>query len=236
MPLILALESSSRRCSAALGDGHWQIERIADRPREHHALLLPMVAALLQESGEERQAIDAIAFGRGPGSFTGLRIATAFAQGLGFALDRPLLAVSSLDALALSAHRSADAPEEASDILVAVDAHMGELFLAGYRREGACALTLFGDRLARVEGFALPAGMDPATTLLAGDAWSVYPAIRPPGGWLVEDAWPRASAVLELALAMPPGCGVAARDAEPCYVRGVSVWKTRAQQTGHAGR
>jgi tRNA threonylcarbamoyladenosine biosynthesis protein TsaB len=235
MPLILAIETSSRRCSVALGDGRFLAERIADRPREHHALVLPMVGELLHECGVTGQAIELIAFGRGPGSFTGARIATAFAQGLGFALQRPLVPVSSLEALALTAHRSPQAPAEAREILVAVDAHMGELFLARYRRDAAGLVAVSTDLLTRVEGFCLPEDLDPAHVLLAGDAWAVYPDIRPRLGCLLEDAWPRARAVLELALAIGPAHWVAAREAEPVYVRGASVWKTRREQAAESG-
>jgi tRNA threonylcarbamoyladenosine biosynthesis protein TsaB len=235
MPLILAIETSSRRCSVALGDGHFLVERLADRPREHHALVLPMLAELLHECGVGSHAIELIAFGRGPGSFTGARIATAFAQGLGFALQRPLVPVSSLEALALAAHRAPEAPAVAREIVVAVDAHMGELFLARYRREATGLVAVSTDLLARVEGFCLPQDLDPAQALLAGDAWTVYPDIRPRTACVLEDAWPRARAVLELALAIGPARQVAAREAEPVYVRGASVWKTRREQSAVSG-
>lgn len=125
---ILALETSTEYCSCALSvDGDVQ-EVFEHAGQRHSSLLLPMVARLMADCGVTFGALDAIAFGAGPGSFTGLRIACATAQGLAFARDTPVLPVSTLEALA----------EDGGAIraLCCLDARMGELYLAAYAREG----------------------------------------------------------------------------------------------------
>lgn len=121
---LLALETSTELCSVAL----WQDGAIAARQqhagREHTQLLLPMAQELLANAALNWKALDALAFGRGPGGFTGLRIAAGVAQGLGLALNRPLLPVSTLAALALQALRR----HRAQRVLAALDARLGELY------------------------------------------------------------------------------------------------------------
>lgn len=223
MTLLLAIEASTQRCSVALGDGVFLLERCLDRPREHHALVLPMVQELLSEAGRAVGELDAIALGCGPGSFTGVRIATAFAQGLAFAIDRPVVAVSSLRALAREAFRQ----EPVERAVVAVDAHMGELFLGLYERVGQDAHPLQPDALARVEGFALPPGRDSTDTVLAGDAWALYPGLPREAARLAPGAVPLAGQVLAIALGSDPATWLEPAEAEPAYVRGVSAWKRR---------
>ena len=235
MSLILAIEASGPRCSVALGDGRFVLVRTLARPREHHALVLPLASELLAEAGKHPADLDAVAFGRGPGSFTGVRIAVAFAQGLGFALSRHLVPVCSLHALALDAHRRADLRSPETHLVVAVDAHMGELYCAHFRREGAALSRLPAPELQQVSGYTFPVDCDPTHSLLAGDAWTQYPDIRPPAARLLGDAGPEASCILDLALEGGRDAWIDARHAEASYVRGVSAWKTREAQAAAHG-
>lgn len=235
MPLILAIEASGPRCCVALGDGRFLLERNLDRPREHHALILPLAAELLAEAGLSPQALDAIAFGRGPGSFTGVRIAVAFAQGLGFALSRPLVPVCSLQAIALDAHRDPACRDAETHIAVAVDAHMGEIYCAAFARGGEGVVPLPLPPLARVDSYTFPEACEPATTVLAGDGWTQYPSICPPAARLDDAAGPAAARVLAIAASLDPALWIDARHAEPAYVRGVSAWKTHEAQAASRG-
>ncbi|MEO5344412.1 MAG: tRNA (adenosine(37)-N6)-threonylcarbamoyltransferase complex dimerization subunit type 1 TsaB, partial [Gammaproteobacteria bacterium SHHR-1] len=100
MSKILALDTSTDACSAALLLDGQLLKRFKVEPRRHTHLLLPMVDELLQESGVTLASLDAIAFGRGPGSFAGIRIATGAAQGLALAAGVPVLPISTLESLA----------------------------------------------------------------------------------------------------------------------------------------
>lgn len=225
MALILGIETSSERCSVALGDGVHIEERSQVQPREHHALVLTMVAELLHEAGIALAAVDAIAFGSGPGSFTGLRIAASIAQGLAFGADRPVVPVSSLDALAFGV-RAGLAPGHAyAQLLVATDAHMGEIYWARYALPDGAVQGTPGDQLAKVADFSLPLAADAARTLAAGAAWQVYPQLCVAGMHVDVGARPAAKDVVALALRSGRESWLPAERAEPVYVRGVSAWK-----------
>ena len=121
---LLAFELATEACSVALWiDGEVR-ERFEIAPRRHAELSLPWAEELLAEAGLARSQLDAIALGRGPGAFTGVRLAIAIAQGIALALDRPLIPVSTLQVLALRA------PAEATHVLSSIDARMGEVYAA----------------------------------------------------------------------------------------------------------
>ncbi|MCU7905923.1 MAG: tRNA (adenosine(37)-N6)-threonylcarbamoyltransferase complex dimerization subunit type 1 TsaB [Candidatus Thiodiazotropha sp. (ex Epidulcina cf. delphinae)] len=126
---LLAIETATEACSAALlMDGETRL-RYEIRPRGHSELILRMMDDLLNEAGLKIRDLDAMAFGRGPGSFTGVRIATGVAQGAAFAAELPVVPVSTLAALAQRAYRE----KGERNLLPAYDARMGELYWAGYR-------------------------------------------------------------------------------------------------------
>ncbi len=125
MSVILTIDASSSLCSVALninGELVWNTE---EQPRRHAQRLLPMIDDILADSGVSRSQLDGLAFGRGPGSFTGIRIAVSVAQGLSLGLDLPVCVVSSLESVALAA---ASNDQCASKVLAIMDAHMGEVF------------------------------------------------------------------------------------------------------------
>jgi tRNA threonylcarbamoyladenosine biosynthesis protein TsaB len=125
---LLALDTSSDWCTAALLCGATLAVREAQAVQRHSELILPMIGALLREQGMRVQELDAIAFGAGPGSFTGLRIACGVAQGLAFAADLPVVPVGTLEALA----EASGAPR----VVSALDARMDEIYLAAFERDG----------------------------------------------------------------------------------------------------
>lgn len=128
---LLAIDTSTEACSAALhvDDATMALYELA--PRRHAELILPMVDQLLTEAEITLADLDAIAFGRGPGSFTGVRIATGVAQGLAFAAALPLIPISSLAALAQAAAGKAEY------IAAIIDARMGEVYYGLYRGNDA---------------------------------------------------------------------------------------------------
>jgi tRNA threonylcarbamoyladenosine biosynthesis protein TsaB len=125
---ILAIDTSGEACSAALLTEKGLQQRLALEPRRHADLILGMVAALMEEADLRLRDLDALAFGRGPGSFTGVRIATAVVQGLAFGADLPVVPVSTLAGLAQGQHRR----QGARQCLAALDARMGELYWGRY--------------------------------------------------------------------------------------------------------
>lgn len=124
---ILALDAATEACSAALFADDAVYERHALAPRRHAQLLLPMIDGVLTEAGRRLDQLDAIAFGRGPGSFTGVRLAAGVAQGLALGANLPVLPLSSLAVLAQGAAAKAPA------VLAALDARMGEVYWGCYQ-------------------------------------------------------------------------------------------------------
>jgi tRNA threonylcarbamoyladenosine biosynthesis protein TsaB len=130
---LLALDTTTRWCSVALWRDGEVLAREADAGQSHSEQLLPMVDALLGQAGTTLGRLDAIAFGAGPGSFTGLRIACAVAQGLGFGAGLPLVPVGSLAALAEGARRE----RGATLVYASLDARMREVYAAAFEHDGA---------------------------------------------------------------------------------------------------
>jgi len=122
---LIAIETATEQCSAALWlDG--EVLSVSERaPRRHGELILGQIEGLLAQAGIERGSLDGIAVGRGPGAFTGVRLGLGVAQGIAFALDRPVVPVSTLQALAQQALRDGSEP---AAVLAALDARMGEVY------------------------------------------------------------------------------------------------------------
>ncbi|MFP3874019.1 MAG: tRNA (adenosine(37)-N6)-threonylcarbamoyltransferase complex dimerization subunit type 1 TsaB [Thiohalophilus sp.] len=211
---ILALDAVTEACSAALWIDGKTLQRYAVAPREHTRLILPMVDELLQEADLRLTDLDLIAFDRGPGSFTGIRITMSVVQGLAFAADRPVLPVSSLAALARSAYRV----HGASSVLSLIDARMGELYW-GYYHWQDDHLQLQGE-----EGVAPLAAIPPcAGCSVIGSGAAVYAKELRRAGFhqLIGEErlrYPRADYVAELAAARADRAA-AVEDVQPVYLR-----------------
>ena len=166
---ILAIETATDACSCALEHCGTTAARHAVVPRRHTELLLPMVDAVLAEAGTGLHALDAIAFGCGPGSFTGLRIACSVAQGLGFGADCPLIAVSTLQVIATGMHRAHGKPR----VLVALDARMGEVYWGGFEWNGVTMAPVFDEAVVSPLAVRVPTG---GAWAGAGPGWSAHGA------------------------------------------------------------
>ena len=220
---LLAFETSSREGTVALQvDGAVQQESITT-PREQTDQLLPLTARLLGGAGLSLRDLDAIAFGRGPGSFTGLRIAAAAAQGLGMATGLPLLPVSSLAATAQGLWRT----HGSSNTLVCVDARMGEVYWAAFEIHGGVARGVGTEQLTAPEEVT-SAGL--VSWSAAGNAFEVYgdvlDELTAQARAVFAAVCPRAVDLFPLAAAdLAAGRGRLPEDAGPAYLRSDSAWK-----------
>jgi tRNA threonylcarbamoyladenosine biosynthesis protein TsaB len=150
---ILAIETATQACSAALSIDGEVLERYALAPRQHAALMLPMIESLLLEAGLSVEQLDAVAFGRGPGSFTGVRIAAGIVQGIAYAAGLAVVPVSTLAALALGGMREANTTR----VIAAMDARKSEVYLGSYINAGDNVLVLQGEeRVCAPESAPLP--------------------------------------------------------------------------------
>lgn len=230
LPRLLALDTSTEVLAVA-----------AAGPRGAHALnapggaaasaqLLPQIEQVLARAGLAYGDLDAIAFGQGPGAFTGLRTSCAVAQGLGFGLGRPLLPLDSLLVVAEDAFGAADAllPTPAV-VAVAMDARMGEVYGAVYERTGdpataasaAAWRTLQAPALYTLASWNSHVEVLPGLHGLAGSALAAFGALlRPPQALLHAGETDRAAALLRLAqCAHAAGAGIDAAQALPLYLR-----------------
>jgi len=149
---LLAFETSTEALSVALSIDGQVRERFELAPRRHAELSLPWAEELLGEAGLKRSQLDAIAVGRGPGAFTGVRLGIALAQGIALALDRPVVAVSTLAALAMRADANGNAPR----VLAAIDARMGEVYCAAFELRDGDAHALSEERVGVPDSVIVP--------------------------------------------------------------------------------
>jgi tRNA threonylcarbamoyladenosine biosynthesis protein TsaB len=212
---LLAIDTATERCSVALRVDGQTIERSIELPRGHADLVLPMVDEVLQEGGLRLRDLDGIAYGRGPGAFTGVRIAVGVVQGLAFGADLPTVGVSNLAAVAQQVARDGDR------ILVCMDARMDQVYWSVFERESANELV---SSLAPERVDAPDAVVDGNYTVLAGTGFRAYPQLTSrltrPDRTIFETALPRAREISLLAEAeFRAGRARPAAEAEPVYVR-----------------
>ncbi|MEQ1667770.1 MAG: tRNA (adenosine(37)-N6)-threonylcarbamoyltransferase complex dimerization subunit type 1 TsaB [Sulfuriferula sp.] len=210
---ILAFDASTESCSTALWIDGVVLSREQHAGITHSQLLLPQCQAVLAEAGLNFADLDGIAYGMGPGSFTGLRIACAVAQGLAFAADVPVVGVSGLQALALATG--------ADKVVACLDARMGEIYHAAYQRDGENYQLLDNISVCHPDAAPLLTG----GWVGCGSGFKAYPAVLAAryGDALVRvDAaiYPRAQDIATLAAQQfTKGLGVAPELAAPLYIR-----------------
>ncbi|MCD9524915.1 tRNA (adenosine(37)-N6)-threonylcarbamoyltransferase complex dimerization subunit type 1 TsaB [Photobacterium carnosum] len=223
---ILAVDTATENCSVALMIGDDVISRCEYAPREHTTKILPMIDAVLADAGIKLKQLDALAYGRGPGSFTGVRIGIGIAQGLAFGANLPMIGVSTLAAMAQGSFRL----HQADHVLTAIDARMGELYWAQYQRKTDGDWLLLGNEqviapdvlLANVQA-------DTNTWLTAGTGWEAYPELLtqlPFNAQLGSVLYPDSQDMVYLAkYAFARGEIVTAEVASPIYLRDTVTWK-----------
>ena len=208
---ILAIETSTDMCSAALLLDNTLFERYQLASREHAQLILPMINALLTDAGISLRDLSAVAFGAGPGGFTGLRIAAGVVQGLSFAADLPVVGVSTLQALAQGAYLELGATR----VLAGLDARMGEIYYGAYQynTDNTRMQAIVQDMLLTPSPFTPPEGTD---WLAVGSAWQNHASLLQS----TLKRYPMARDIARLAVfACVEGKTVSAENALPIYLR-----------------
>ncbi|KAA5972691.1 tRNA (adenosine(37)-N6)-threonylcarbamoyltransferase complex dimerization subunit type 1 TsaB [Pantoea sp. M_9] len=223
---ILALDTATEACSAALLNQQQIDARFEIAPRDHTQRILPLVQSLLQAQQLDLTALDALAFGRGPGSFTGVRIGIGIAQGLALGANLPMIGVSSLATMAQGAWRLTGA----TCVLVAIDARMGEVYWAEYQRDDAGHWHgADSEAVLKPEAAAARIAALSGEWATAGTGWQAWPELMTtPGATLLATpvTLPAAEDMLPLALqAWQRGDTVAVEHAEPVYLRNEVAWK-----------
>lgn len=233
MTAILALDTSTPACSVALIQDGVVLEDFRMAPRQHNDLILPMMDQILAQAQLTLSQLDAIAFGRGPGSFTGLRISAGIVQGLAFGADLPVLPISTLAAMALEAHQH----NYHADWLAALDARMGEIYVGGYRIEKSddqwIAHEVFAERVITPSSLGSIAGDFQGV----GSGWiyeeEINQALILPAHTVLKEVAPRAACIAQLALHdFKGGMGVSAEQALPVYLRDEITWEKQPARIG----
>lgn len=215
MTTLLALDTATEACSVALLHEGRVLSHYEVIPRLHAQRLLPMIQSLLGEAGIAPAALDAIAFGRGPGAFTGVRIAIGVVQGLAFALERPVLPISNLALLAQRAHRE----QGASQVAAAIDARMDEVYWGCYRLDNGEMRLAGAEAVLPPEQVGLPRDAD-GDWFGAGTGWGYGQRMAVRVAAQDASLLPHAEDLLTLAgFAWQRGEGVPAEQAQPVYLR-----------------
>lgn len=227
---LLAFETATEACSVAVwADGEVR-ERFELAPRRHAELALPWAEQLLAEAGIARSQLDAIAVGRGPGAFTGVRLAISIAQGIALGLDRPVVPVSTLAALAMQGR---------GEVIAAIDARMGEVYLGTYRHVDGDVQALTAEVVVKPDAASVPAGtgwQGLGTGFAAADG-ALQQRLQTSLGLVDACALPHAADIARLAaLALGRGEAYAPERVEPAYLRDNVALTLAEQQAQRAGR
>lgn len=225
---ILAIDTATEACSAALYvDGKITSEyKLA--PREHTQLILPMIDRLLTDAGLVVNQLDALSFARGPGAFTGVRIAAGIIQGLSYAAEIPVVPVSTLAAIAAGVYYQYGH----KDILSAIDARMGEVYWGAYHIEEDSVTLIDNELVCSVEK--LPDQLS-NNWVGAGTGWSEYSELlksrfKLEEDLIYEDYLPSAEIIVKLAVQdFKLNKQMSAHQAQPVYLRD-NVAKKKANQ------
>ncbi|WP_028115186.1 tRNA (adenosine(37)-N6)-threonylcarbamoyltransferase complex dimerization subunit type 1 TsaB [Ferrimonas senticii] len=220
---ILILDTATENCSAALSFQGQLFADEAEAPREHSQRILPMVESLLSQAGITLNDIDAIAFGRGPGSFTGIRIGTAMVQGLALGADKPVVPLSNLAAMAQGAINAG-----ASEVIAAIDARMDEVYFGHYRAVDGLAVLVGEEVVIRPEAIQAQLDAIDVATVAVGTGFETYPQLlqNPLISINADCRLPSAAMMMPLAqFGFAKGDAVPVEAVEPVYLRNEVAWK-----------
>jgi tRNA threonylcarbamoyladenosine biosynthesis protein TsaB len=218
---ILAFDTSTEFCSAALWRDGACVERSVSAGQSHSTLLMPMVGEVLAESGLTLRDLHGVAYGEGPGSFTGLRIACAVAQGLAFSADLPVAGIGTLLAMATAG--------DASRVICCLDARMQEVYHAAYEQHDGQWREISAPRVCAPDAVPLPEG---GGWTGCGSGFTAYGDVlkqRMGAGLaaLRPEVYPHARDIARLAAPLfAAGHGLPAEQAAPVYIRDKVALKT----------
>jgi tRNA threonylcarbamoyladenosine biosynthesis protein TsaB len=223
---LLAIDTCTEMCSAAVRVGGRVFSRAVPTQRGHSDLILNMIDEVLLESEATLSDIDALVFGRGPGGFTGVRVGVGVAQGIAFAKSLPVIPISTLAATA----QVAIDQYQAENVIVALDARMGEIYTAQYQANSGLAKAISEETVCPPEALSV-SGSD---IFAAGTGWSQYEILQAKYSAYIKHQdgtlLPTAEAMLKLALPMAEaGETMAAHAAVPVYLRD-NVAKKKGEQ------
>jgi tRNA threonylcarbamoyladenosine biosynthesis protein TsaB len=228
IPTIIAIETSSEAASVALLRGDTVISRASSGVRTHSQSVLPMIQELLAEAGITLKDCSAIAFGAGPGSFTGVRTACGVAQGLAFGANLPVVPVVTLDAMALACHQQ----HGAADVLAVLDARMGEVYWAQYRFnvDPNAGAAVAAPTVVQPAKLSAPAGVAAqGAPVFCGNGLSAYADTLAEG---FATIMPHASQIARLAaIELAAGRTVTAAEAQPLYLRNKVAYTQAERRT-----
>ena len=218
---ILTIDTATEACSVALQFNQALFTRYEVCPQQHSQKILPMVDAVMKEAGASLAALDGLGFGRGPGSFTGVRIATGIIQGLALGSQLPVAGVSTLAAMAQQVINSGDV----SDVAVAIDARMGEVYFAHYQNQQGIATLVGEEQVTSPE--AVAEQLDVSSMAVAGTGWQAYPVLSELlKVQSVNVSYPYARFMLPLTeQTLNAGQGMAVDAITPEYLRNTVTWK-----------
>ena len=225
---VLCVDTSTEACSVAVLCSTDKEQVIRDHfmlaPREHTQKILPTVEEVLQQSGLALSEIDVVAYGRGPGSFTGVRIGISIAQGLAYGIDKPMVGVSTLQAMAQQAYKA----NQITDVYAAIDARMGEVYFGHYRLENNL-MALVGEEVVikPADLLALDLKVE-ENSALVGTGWAAYPELNEyfKDAVKLDIEFPSSKYMLDQVVnCVENGEAVAAELATPVYLRDKVTWK-----------
>ncbi|KHT45836.1 hypothetical protein SE23_19100 [Vibrio sinaloensis] len=223
---ILALDTATENCSVALLVDDKVYVRSEVAPRDHTKKILPMVDEVLKEAGVALAELDALAYGRGPGSFTGVRIGIGIAQGLAFGADLPMIGVSTLEAMAQGSYRK----HGAEHVACAIDARMSEVYWGRFaRQEDGTWSPVDAECVVPPSVLAENSTADEQLWRTAGTGWAAYQNDLEGIQFKTEEGdvlFPDAEDIVYLAqFELAKGNTVEAEAASPTYLRDTVAWK-----------
>jgi len=216
---LLAIDTATEQCSVAIATNGSIVSREVPTARSHADMILPMIDALLAEQKLTLSQIDGIAFGRGPGSFTGVRIAIGVVQGLAFARQIDVAGISNLAAVAQQIALTQKLRAQAH-VLVCMDARMQEVYWALYEVQSNGLVRLIGDEQVGNPQSVVIGDIDIAIGV--GTGWRAYPVLRErfPELQIDDTLLPRAAEIVLLGQAQfEAGLATSAKEAQPVYLR-----------------